>query len=374
MNQFRIYIVLFIGLAFLGSCKRKSGDSPLPKSRKLAVYITTDNNNLISYNTETGAKYWEANFKGACVGSTVILKKRLYALTSNGYLYCIDLLDGSIVREINTGLLIPSPSTFENNSLLADNGKIYIAADKLYCYDTLGAPLWNYDPGGYCTTSATLKNGKIFFGGTQRIHCLDLTGTVVWTSAPVGVDIFSSPTVTNGLVYFGADDKKVYALHESDGSIKWQYATLDDVVSSPIVYGGMCLVGSNDLSIHCIDTTTGLKRWTYPTQERVISSPAVHEFTNTVLVGSYDFNLYGINHVTGELKWKYASGSLIKSSPVVYGNYVYFTSFDRYIYCVDVRNGSLVWKQFTNGNCQSSPIIDDLNTGVYSGISGLSKY
>lgn len=375
MKNLFIYIGCAVSLFVWTSCtKSKSTDTPLPKSRAEAVYVTTDNNNLINYNLNNGTKNWEVNFKGSCVGSTVILKKRLYALTSNGYLYCVDIVKGSIVREINTSLLIPSPSTFENNALLGYNDRLYIGADKLYCYDTLGNAIWSYDPGGYCTGSPTIKNNKIFVPGTQRIHCVDLSGNSIWTSNIIGTDVFSSPTVSNGVVYFGADDKKVYAINESDGTPKWDYATNDDVISSPMIYGGMCVIGSNDLSIHCIDTTTGLKRWTYQTMERVISSPSVHPFTNTVVVGSYDFNLYGIDHVTGALKWKYPAGSLIKSSPVVYKDYVYFTAYDRYLYCVDARNGNLVWKQFTNGNSQGSPIVDDLSNGVYSSISGMSAY
>lgn len=377
MNLLRTSLLVLTGFLLLSSCRRtKSDDPPLPKTRAEALYVTTDNNNLISYDLSNGSRRWEVSFKGACVGTTVIHKKRLYALTNNGFLYCINLVDGSVVREINTGLAIPSPSTFENNSLAAIDNKIIIAADRLYAFDTTGTSLWNYDPGGYCTTSPCIKNFKIFVCATQKCHCVDLSGNVIWTSAQVGTDIFSSPTVSNGLVYFGADDKKLYALEESTGNNKlnWNYSTQDDVISSPMVYGGMCLVGSNDLSLHCVDTTTGKVRWTYPTKERVISSPAVHEKSNTIIVGSYDFNLYGIDHVTGLLKWKYPAGSLIKSSPVVYYDRVYFTGFDRYVYCVNAQTGDLIWKSFTNGNCQASPVVDDLSSGVYPGISGMSKY
>lgn len=364
-----------LGLILWTSCsKTMSTDTPLPKSRKEAVYVTTDNNNLISYNPYNGSKQWEANFKGACLGAGVIHKKRFYAHTSNGYLYCVDLQTGDIVREMNTGLFIPSPSTFENNALLAYNGRLYIAGDKLYCYDTLGNAIWNYDPGGYCTTTPTIKNDKIYICANQRCMAIDLSGNNLWQSTAVGTDIFSSPTVSNGVVYFGADNKKVYALNESDGTEKWNYTALDDVISSPIVYGGMCVIGCNDLNVYNIDTTTGLLRWAYQTKERVVSSPNVHEASNTIVVGSYDFNLYGIDHVSGLLNWKYPAGSLIKSSPVIYGDNIYFTSFDRYLYCVDARNGNLIWKEFTNGNAQGSPIVDDLASGVYPSISGMSKY
>jgi outer membrane protein assembly factor BamB len=207
------------------------------------------------------------------------------------------------------------------------------------------------------------------------------TGAAVWTSAAVIGSILSSPRVSNGLVYYGATDKKIYAINENNGSLKWNYSTGDIITSSPMVYGGMCIIGSTDYGLYCIDTTSpstppsGELRWKYMTNERInYSSATIHEASNTLLIGGYDFNLYAIDHVSGTLKWKYPAGSLIKSSPVVYGNYVYFVAVDRYLYCVDVRNGSAVWKSYLNGSTESSPMVDDLQNGQYPSVSGMSKY
>lgn len=365
-----VYTLSLLSLTWLmSSCsKTKSGDDPLPVVRKEAVYIPTENNNLISYAYDSGNKLWEVHLSGYTQGTPVFYNNRLYVLTTNGNLYSIDVLNGEIAREKNIGI-----ST--SNSLCVNSGKLFIAADKLYCYDTTFTSIWNYDPGTTCSSSPTVINGRVFVGADVKCHAVDMgTGFGVWTSSPAGAAIYSSPTVSNGLVYFGSNDKKIYAVKESDGSAKWDYSTGDKVESSPIVYGGMCLVGGMDFSIYCIDTTTGTKRWSFYTPERISSSPAIHEISNSVLVGSYDFNLYALSHVDGKLKWKFPAGSLIKGSPVVHKDYVYFTAFDRYIYCVNVNSGQLVWKQFLNGNTLASPVVDDLAKGIHPGISGNSKY
>lgn len=355
-------------LTFISCAKKKSDDPALPKDRYEAVFVTTDNNNLISYEANTGNKLWEVILDGTCKGTPVIYEKKVYLHTDGGFLFKVDILTGKIEDSVAT--MFPSKL-----ALYAFSGKLYIAADKLYCYDTGLSKIWEYDGGAPCSSSPQLEGDKLYLGMGDKIHCVDLNGSNVWQSpAIVGGSINSSPRVSDGIVYYGAQDKKIYAIRASDGSPVWDYTTIDKVESSPLVYGGMCIIGSTDYDLYCIDTMSGLLRWQYHTLERVNSSPAIHPSTNTVLVGSYDFNLYAIDHVSGVLKWKYPAGSLIKCSPVVYGNLIYFHSFDRYLYCVDARDGKLVWKQFINANSQGSPIVDNLGDGLYSTESGMSAF
>ena len=65
-------------------------------------------------------------------------------------------------------------------------------------------------------------------------------------SFPTGGQIWSSPVVSGRVVYFGSDDKKVYAVDASTGTIKWSYSTGDLVRSSPAVVGGVVYIGSDD--------------------------------------------------------------------------------------------------------------------------------
>ncbi|MEN9339483.1 MAG: hypothetical protein RIQ62_795 [Bacteroidota bacterium] len=335
--------------------------------------MTTDNNNLISYNPYTGNKQWEIHMQGNSQGVPVLYNNKLYLVTNNGYFYAVDIVLGKVSLEV----FINHSST---HSLAVDNGKLFMASDKLYCYDLNGIMVWQYNPNTPCTASPQVANGRVYVAAGDKIHAVTTAGAAVWTSPSAGgQDIVSSPRVSNGLVYYGGQDKNVYAINESNGSLKWKYLTNDRVKSSPLVYGGMCLVGSDDFGLYCVDTTsptlpfTGELRWVYPSLERISSSPTVHEASNTILVGSYDFNLYAVDHVSGKLKWKYPAGSLIKCSPVVYGNYVYFSAYDRYLYCVDIRYGSTVWKSYMNGNSDSSPMVDDLSNGIFPSISGMSK-
>jgi len=369
MKYSRISLLFLTLAAWLGACnKKKSEDLPLDKVHYEAVFISTENNNLISYEANTGTKLWEMSMAGNIDGTPVLYKGNLYALTSNGFLYSIDPVKKDTNWRVNVAIM-------NGFSLAAYKDYLYIAADKLYRVDLNGVVNWSYDPSVPCTSAPQISNDTVFVAAGDKIHAVDaITGTGAWISAAASSQINSSVRVSNRVVYFGCEDKKVYAYNAADGTPKWSYTTGDRVPSSPAVYGGMCLVGSYDFGIYCIDTTTGLLRWKYPTLERVHSSPVIHEFTNSVIVGSYDYNLYCIDHVSGTLRWKYPAASLIKTSPVVYNNYVYFSSFDRYLYCIDVRDGRTVWKQFMNGNSSCSPVVDNLGDGLHPGISGMSTY
>ena len=61
-----------------------------------------------------------------------------------------------------------------------------------------------------------------------------------------GGGVYCSAAVANGVVYFGSDDKNIYALDARTGALLWNYTTGAKVVSSPAVANGMLFIGSED--------------------------------------------------------------------------------------------------------------------------------
>src|SRR6266567_664794 len=97
---------------------------------------------------------------------------------------------------------------------------------------------------------------------------------------------FSSPTVSDDIVYFGSDDSYLYALNAVTGELKWKFKTGDVVYSSPAVADGAVYVGSHDSYLYAVDMNTGKERWKFKTGNRVYSSPVVSDAT--VYFGSAD--------------------------------------------------------------------------------------
>jgi outer membrane protein assembly factor BamB len=90
----------------------------------------------------------------------------------------------------------------------------------------------------------------------------------LWSYAvPEGI-MFSSPIVSNGMVYvgsnFSADCKtpgRVYAFEANTGALVWSFATTGSIGdASPAVIDGTVVIGAGD-TVYGFDAMTGLVRW-----------------------------------------------------------------------------------------------------------------
>jgi outer membrane protein assembly factor BamB len=73
---------------------------------------------------------------------------------------------------------------------------------------------------------------------------------------------WSSATLDNGSLYFGATTAKVYALDAATGVKKWEYAgqadkPLQSVYSTPVTAGGRVYFGAYDGVLYALDAANG---------------------------------------------------------------------------------------------------------------------
>jgi outer membrane protein assembly factor BamB len=178
--------------------------------------------------------------------------------------------------------------------------------------------------------------------------------SVAWKFTTNG-SVISSPSVADGIVYVGSQDKNIYALGAFSGNLIWKFATQDAQVSSPAIVNGRVYTGGDDGYVYCLDAYTGALVWKtfvngdlpYTYGSFVLkSSPAVNG--GEVYVGSLDGYMYAINADSGNIDWKYQTQGPILSSPAVADGGVYFTSqnpSNGTLYKLDAATGSLVWTQ-----------------------------
>ena len=210
-------------------------------------------------------------------------------------------------------------------------------------------PMWRADPTHTSTAPAGPSN-------------LSLT----WKFTTNG-SIISSPSVVDGIVYFGSMDKNVYAIGAWSGTLIWKYATGGVIESSPAVVNGKLYIGVDDGYVYCLDATKGTFIWkTFINSNQEFSygsvvlksSPVVAG--STVYIGSLDGNLYALDANNGNIIWKTPTNGPIESSPAVANGSIFFTSEEPatgVLYKVDASNGNVIWKQqlpyesqFTGGN------------------------
>ena len=88
----------------------------------------------------------------------------------------------------------------------------------------------------------------------------------------------SSPAFSNGLVYIGSNDTRIYALNATNGEQIWHFTTGSYVASSPAVEGGVIYVGCFDNRTYALNAETGVLLWNRTTGYDICvqSSPAVN--------------------------------------------------------------------------------------------------
>jgi outer membrane protein assembly factor BamB len=206
--------------------------------------------------------------------------------------------------------------------------------------------------------------------------------TVKWRFQTRGA-IISSPTVLNGVVYFGSGDGNVYAVEASDGSLLWAFSTKGPVNSSPAIGDGSVFIASLDGNVYALDPSNGREKWRFKTEgERRFTAPGIHGliprtelmpdpfdvflssptlWKGIVYIGSGDHNVYALDASSGALRWKFTTRNVVHASAAVAGGTVYIGSWDRFMYALDAASGAVRWK-FSTG--------DDRNIYNQVGIAG----
>ena len=117
--------------------------------------------------------------------------------------------------------------------------------------------------------------------------------------------------------------------------VVWRYdhpETDFEFFASPVVRDGLVVIGGRDKRVHAIDEETGQLRWDFETRSRVDSSPALAG--GVVWVGSMDGNLYALGHADGKLLWRFAIGGRIVASPAIADGRLVIGSRSGEVYCL----------------------------------------
>jgi outer membrane protein assembly factor BamB len=368
----------------------------------------TDDNTLYCFNATNGDILWtyRPDSDGYfCVG-TAVGYGNVYALNKDGCLYAFDVETGNLVWKY-TG---PGPLMFPGAPTVAD-GKVYattgqnayyndeIGYSEYACLDAqTGAVIWRlpmealgpkesaivaygnlYLIPGEVTTAVDTISGNEYSTANQLwamgTDPVPVSNWSMWgsdaahsSSAPMGPNnltlswkfetggsIISSPTIVDGVVYFGSQDKNVYAVGAWSGELLWSFATNSPIQSSMAVANGKVYTGGDDGNVYCLDAYTGKMLWktfvngkqeaTYATIV-MTSSPTVS--SGMVYIGSMDGNFYALNAETGNVVWKFASVGPIGCSPAVSNGAVFFTAegpTTGVLYKLNAQSGSTIWTQ-----------------------------
>jgi outer membrane protein assembly factor BamB len=186
--------------------------------------------------------------------------------------------------------------------------------------------------------------------------------------------IFSSPVVSDGVVFFGGLDSIVYALDIQTGAQKWKLRTNGEIRSNLVLHNNQLFLAGGNGVLSCIDKNSGKAAWRvifdntalflaerrYDFADYYHSSPLIHN--NVIYLGSGNGLMQAFKAENGELLWSFKVGEIIHSNAIVLKDKLCFGSYDGHVYALNLRDGSLAWKfksvgqqYFPKGEFNSSP-------------------
>ena len=175
--------------------------------------------------------------------------------------------------------------------------------------------------------------------------------------------IIGGLAVSDGRVYFGASDGRVYALDAVDGHRLWYHETGGKIWSTPAVSGDTVFVGGFDRKLYALNAADGTEKWVFETEGTIVSTPVVSN--GRVYVGSFDRHVYAVDIVSGEQVWRYPATDdevdvpigWFWASPLVHNDAVYAPNLDGRVYVLDAASGRKISDFDLGGPISSAPVL-----------------
>jgi outer membrane protein assembly factor BamB len=184
-----------------------------------------------------------------------------------------------------------------------------------------------------------------------------MTGKTLWTvTTPI---VESSLAYVNGLLYYGAWNRRVYALRVSTHKVAWSRLVDSSVTDSVAYHAGRVFIGTDRGGFYALNARNGRVAWS--------SQPGGREYfyaTPTVAYGrvyaaNTNGNVYAFAEKNGALRWSTHVGSYVYSAPAVYRHRVYVGTFSGQLVAVDAISGMVRWRYAAASAIAGAPSIVD---------------
>jgi outer membrane protein assembly factor BamB len=271
-----------------------------------------------------------------------------------GVVSSLDVSDGSLRWSYNTGDVVTATPALAGNLVLVPSGRHLICLEVQAGGSSVQAK-WTFTSPARIDSSPTIADGAVFVGSDDRsVYKLDLAnGSKLWNFTSRDV-VKASPTVAGGIVYFGSYDATVYALADAGSavSVKWQYDAHGSVAASAAVSGGRVFVATLNGRVMALEASDGSRVWEATLGGVIASSPAVAG--DTLFVGGD--TLTALEADTGKSLWNRPLTGYVRASPAVASDDALVADYGGRVFAFRA-NGSLVWSFDTGSAIRSSPAV-----------------
>jgi outer membrane protein assembly factor BamB len=209
---------------------------------------------------------------------------------------------------------------------------------------------------------------------------LQRAGLRVHWLAPLGDKINGGLAVSGSTIYAVSFDKKLYAIDERTGQVRWSAQADNILMSTPVVKDGIVIVGSGKDGflkpddymsqvwgrpegddVYAFSTRNGQLVWKLHTVGQNMPSPAiVHD---VAILANGDLHTYAIDLSSGKPRWAVDLPGVATMASVTISNDVAFVStchnapYTCETRAIDVRDGRTRWTN-SYGGSDCTPTID----------------
>ncbi|GAB4513543.1 MAG: hypothetical protein Tsb0019_10940 [Roseibium sp.] len=207
-------------------------------------------------------------------------------------------------------------------------------------------------PGG----GVAVEGGVVYAATSYRqLAALEAgSGRVIW-KADIDTPARGAPVAGNGHVFVVSQSNEVYALNQSDGSVAWTYAGIEETggvlsAASPAISGNRVIVPFSSGEIMAIDIKSGEPAWADGVSRGfrtlalsgladVSASPVVSG--GTVFATGVAGRTVAVDVRTGQRRWEQDLGSV--HTPVVSGSALFMVDLDDRMVALDAKSGETLW-------------------------------
>ena len=231
---------------------------------------------------------------------TVIVRDTLYIGSFDGFLYCINSLNGKL----------------------------------LWKFKTIGD---RFFPKGEIQKAVLIKGDDLYFGSRDyNLYALNrITGTGLWNRKEAGSWIIATPFEKNGKLYYGTSDShSFYAVNSFNGEVHWKKPLNMRVYGTAASFDTLIFSGCFNGFLYGFDEQTGKIAWNFQTMGSKEKYDSVYDTTGQF---RKDFVMYSKDEkISLQAEQKILALGSIISSPVISDGVIYFASTDGNLYSVRI--------------------------------------
>ncbi|NLA30456.1 MAG: PQQ-like beta-propeller repeat protein, partial [Methanomicrobiales archaeon] len=204
------------------------GNFTSPAAADGKVFVAGNESNLFCIDTVTQTDTWDVSLPTSVKSTPVVSDGKVYVTTAEG-LHALDASTGDEIWNASLGGTFSTP-------VVAGETIIAGSSDGLHAYDGgTGNPLWNFSSASIDVSPVVA--GSLVYAATNEktgtLYAVDVgTGEEVWSytldtpDAGTHAAFFaSSPAVSNGVLYIGAENNRFYAFRDGEATepafVRW---------------------------------------------------------------------------------------------------------------------------------------------------------